>query len=86
MKTKIKAYKSYEDNKNQKETENYNDPDIIIEKLTYQETVTENGIIEKKPTYKKVNLTKKINETAKLLKTNTAEEKIKELEKIFTRS
>lgn len=59
--------------------------EIIITKF---ETVTEYGTEGeeiKRRLPKKVNITRKINETKKLLKTYTAEEKVKEIEKIFSK-
>jgi hypothetical protein len=58
--------------------------DIIVTK--YETVVTyENGakIERRKP--KKVNVTKLVNETKKLIKMQTAEEKLAELEKVFTK-
>ena len=58
--------------------------DIIVTK--YETVVTyENGakIERRKP--KKVNVTKLVNETKKLIKAQTAEEKLAELEKVFTK-
>lgn len=58
--------------------------DIIITKYEKKIDYNENGEkIEKRIPYK-VNITKKINETAKLIKEQTAQEKLAELEKIFT--
>lgn len=58
--------------------------DIIVTK--YETVITyENGakIERRKP--KKVNVTKLVNETKKLIKAQTAEEKLAELEKVFTK-
>ena len=58
--------------------------DIIITKFE-KKIEYKNGeqIIKRIPI--KVNLTKKINETKKLIKNYSAEEKLNELEKIFTK-
>lgn len=56
--------------------------------ITKYETVTEYGTEGeeiKRRLPKKVNITRKINETKKLLKNYTAEEKVKEIEKIFSK-
>ena len=58
--------------------------DIIVKKLCYKETYNEKSEKIITPYYKEVNLTKKINETAKLIKSYTAQEKMKELERIAT--
>ena len=50
-------------------------PDKIITEIAQDGTVTE------KKTFKKVNLTKLANETAKLVKVNVAEEKLAEMRK-----
>lgn len=57
--------------------------DIIIKKakktIEYKE-----GCEIHKTTYENVNITKKVNETKKLIQGLTAEQKIQELEKLFT--
>ena len=60
--------------------------DIIVTKTIDVEEEKEDGtrIIKKQKT--KVNITKKVNETAKLIKNKTAEEKLAELEKVFTQN
>ena len=57
--------------------------EIIVNKVSWETEVAENGDIIKKKKIKKVNITKKINEEKKLIKNNQAEEKLAELEKIF---
>lgn len=57
--------------------------EIIVNKVSWETEVAENGDITKKRKIKKVNITKKINEEKKLIKNNQAEEKLAELEKIF---
>lgn len=57
--------------------------EIIVNKVSWETEVAENGDIIKKRKIKKVNITKKINEEKKLIKNNQAEEKLAELEKIF---
>ena len=58
--------------------------DIIVTKYEIKVEYKDGVKIERRvPT--KVNLTKKMNETKKILKAQTAEEKIKELEKIFSK-
>lgn len=60
--------------------------DIIVTKTIDVEEEKEDGtkIIKKQKT--KVNITKKVNETAKLIKNKSAEEKLAELEKVFTQN
>lgn len=65
------------------EVEQIKENDLIIEKLV-PKTTYENGKKITEYNYEKVNLTKKINETKKLLKIDNTSEKIAELEKIFT--
>lgn len=59
--------------------------DIIITKYDKKTTYNEQGdmIIKRIPI--KVNITQKVNETAKLIKEQTATEKLAELEKIFAK-
>ena len=59
--------------------------DIIITKYKDEETVNEDGSITHKRIPINVNITKKINEEKKLIKTYTAEEKLIELEKVFSK-
>lgn len=56
--------------------------DIIVERLQYKELENEDGSITIKPTYEKVNLTKKVNETKKMIKVDKASETIAEIEKL----
>lgn len=67
----------------EEEKDVFKNKDIIITRI---ETVIENdGETETRKRVKNyINLTKKINESKKLIKNYTAEEKIAELEKIFT--
>lgn len=58
--------------------------DIIVNKISFKEERDKDGNLTIKRTKKKVNLTKKINETAKLIKKDIATEKIEEIEKIYT--
>ena len=80
MKSQIQAYKS-----NEKEIipENLPINDIYITKQEIKEEYNEKG--KKITTYlkKRVNLTKKINETAKLLKIDTLQEKYDKLKEIL---
>lgn len=59
--------------------------DVIVTRYTEVETVNENGekVIKRKAN--EINVTKLVNETKKLVKNATAEEKLAELEKIFTK-
>lgn len=57
--------------------------EIIVNKVSWETEVAENGDIIQKRNVKKINITKKINEEKKLIKNNQAEEKLAELEKIF---
>ena len=59
--------------------------DIIITKYKDEESVNEDGSITHKRIPINVNITKKINEEKKLIKTYTAEEKLIELEKVFSK-
>ncbi len=59
--------------------------DIIVTKHQEQVTYNKDGSKTIKRIPKKINITKKINETAKLIKETTAEQKLKELERIFTK-
>lgn len=56
--------------------------DIIVKKLRWEEEQIQGGFL-RKPIYESINLTKKIQETRKLVKANTASKKLEELEKIF---
>lgn len=68
-----------------KEIPVYNQKDIIITKYKNETTYNEDGSRTEKRVPVKVNITKKVNETAKLVKEQTAAEKLAELEKIFTK-
>ena len=80
MKNQIQAYKS-----NEKIIEPKELPinDIFVEKQEIKEEYNEQG--QKITTYlkKRVNLTKKINETAKLLKIDTLQDKYDKLKEIL---
>ena len=69
---------------NLKETKNIV-KDVIITKYEKKTTYNEEGdmIIKRIPV--KVNITKKVNETAKIIKEQTAAEKLADIEKIFTK-
>lgn len=56
--------------------------DIIIRKVSYEETYNEKNEKITKRIETPFNVTKKVNESAKLIKVYTAQEKLKELEKI----
>lgn len=58
--------------------------DIIVERVYYETEINENNEEVKKRKSEKINLTKKINETAKLVKIDKASEKLKKIEQIFT--
>ena len=58
--------------------------DIIITKYEEKTTYNEEGDRITKRIPVKVNITKKVNATAKLIKEKTAQEKLAELEKIFS--
>lgn len=58
--------------------------DIIVAEPIETIEETEQGQLIK-TTYKKRNVTKIMNETKKLIKANTATEKLAEIEKIFTK-
>lgn len=57
--------------------------DIIVAEAVETIEETENGRLIKR-TFKKRNVTKIMNETKKLIKANTASEKLAEIERIFT--
>lgn len=80
MKTQIQAYKSNEKIEAPKELPIN---DIFVEKQEIKEEYNEKG--QKITTYlkKRVNLTKKINESAKLLKIDTLQEKYDKLKEIL---
>lgn len=58
-------------------------PDIFVTKLEYTEEYDEDGNKITKKHKKKINLTKKINETAKLLKIDTLQDKYNKLKEII---
>ena len=68
-------------------TEKENNPnnDIIVNKIEYESQYEDDGTEIRKRKIKQVNLSRKINETAKLVKNYTAEEKLAELEKVFSK-
>lgn len=57
--------------------------DIIVKKLKWKEEQVDGGFL-RKPTYELINITKKINETKKLLKQDTLQEKLNSITKIAT--
>lgn len=59
--------------------------ETVVRKLEIVNDFNEKGEMITKRVYKKVNLTKLANETKKLIKTQTAEQKLAEMEKIFTK-
>lgn len=59
--------------------------DIIITKYKETTIYNEDGSILTKKEPVQVNITKKVNETKKMIKNYTAEEKLAELEKVFTK-
>lgn len=61
------------------------DQEIIITKIRQVQEATEEGKLVIYEKEKKVNLSKKINETSKILKLQNAQEKLKEIEQIFTK-
>ena len=82
MKSQIQAYKNDQKIEAPKELQIN---DIFVEKQEIKEEYNEKG--QKITTYikKNVNLTKKINETAKLLKIDTLQEKYDKLKEILER-
>lgn len=58
-------------------------PDIVITKYETKIEYNEKGDEIRKRIPVKVNITKKVNEQAKLIKVNTAEQTLAELEEIF---
>lgn len=59
--------------------------DTIVSHLTTTETVQNDGAHVRKYTTKKINLSKVANESAKILKAATAQEKLDEIASIFTK-
>ena len=59
--------------------------DIIITKYEDKVSYLEDGTKQIKKVPHNVNLTKKINETKKLIKAATTEEKLAQIERIFTK-
>lgn len=57
--------------------------DVTIRNKTEEITIDKDGIKTIKPIYKEENLTRRINATEKLLKKQTAEEKLEEIKKAF---
>lgn len=74
----------YRKNKVTIQKENTKIPDIIIENKIEYDEINEKG--EKITKYKreKINVTKQVNETKKIIKKNNAEEKVEELRQAFT--
>ena len=71
-----------------KNIEPIKDKDVIVLKIIEEEDFDDQGNKIIKRRKKQVNLTKLINETAKIAKQSaviTAEEKLKEMQKIFTK-
>ena len=58
--------------------------DIIVTKIATRTTVNSEGDIVIKRVKTRVNLTKKINETKKMIKIDTAQEKLEEIERIYS--
>lgn len=58
--------------------------DIIVIKKSKETIYNKDGTITIKPKFEKVNITKKINETAKLIKEQQADERVKMIEDITT--
>lgn len=71
--------------KSQFNTKDLKNEDIIIEKTIEIETVRDDGVKEISIKRQAVNLTKKINETARVYKRDKASEKLAEIEKIFSK-
>lgn len=59
--------------------------DIIVNKIKWETIIGEDGTIIKKRKNKKINLTKKMNETKKLIKNDNAAKKLAELEEILNK-
>lgn len=60
-----------------------NKREIIVKKLIWKEEQVNGGFL-RRPTYELINITKKINETKKLLKQETLQEKLNSITKIAT--
>lgn len=59
--------------------------EVIVQKKQVTTEEDKNGNTITKTSYKEVNITKLVNETKKIIKQNSAEEKLKELEKVFSK-
>ena len=56
--------------------------DIFVERLSFKVEYNEEGVKTETPIREKINLTKKINETAKILNEDSVQERIRKLEEI----
>ena len=68
-----------------KKHEDKTSKDVIITKYKIETIENEDGTTTIKRIPVNVNITKKVNETKKMIKNYTAEEKLAELEKVFTK-
>ena len=59
--------------------------DIIVRKVELQEEVNDEGFLVKKPIVKLVNVTKLVNETKKLIKSDNVNEKLEEIKQMLTK-
>lgn len=59
--------------------------DIIITKYEEKTEYLKDGTKQIKKIKREINITKKINETKKILKNYSAEEKLQEIEKVFSK-
>lgn len=62
-----------------------NNDEIIIKRTTTEWIENENGRIELATKTKNVNITRMVNETKKLVKAETAAEKLAEIQKVFSK-
>lgn len=83
----LRVTNQYKDERieSQFKTKDLKNDDIIVEKTIEVETVRDDGVKEISIKSQKVNLTKKINETARIYKKDKASEKLAEIEKIFSK-
>lgn len=70
---------------NEKDYLNEKNRDVIVTKFQYKTTYNEDGSFTTKRVPTMVNITKKMNEQKKLIKKDTAAEKLAELERIFSK-
>ena len=81
----LQASKEFIKRELEQKGEEYPNNDIVVTKTKLEENVINHNTIEMKRVEYQVNLSRKVNETAKLIKNQQAIEKLKEIEQIFTK-